>query len=341
MSESEEFWLSISSFGDSGITPQIWSKNIPLDRKELVLVSNYYAVVMGSASDNSLIGPLPVAYHPELLVMISRFETVDHRLQDPRVVKEGYKTQAFFMIFFKSSLDEVMSQMRRRIIERLAGWTKKVAEIEKVKMTDLKEIYLFVERLRNQDQFKPRIVSGEELGNRKLFARQIDFFSKIVEKPHQIDIISEEPAFLLAVQEALIVNGWTFIKEFKQFPEKGSFKIEVDKVSITGYLPAEKKLKLKGKSIIYFAEVCGKNTDKTTVNLFNQIIESMIKKQQVLLVMFCNDGNINFEESLLFETAASAVGKSVQMVHLSPGKKNFMDSLVTFMYQLHEKGSDS
>lgn len=333
MTEEDNFWLVVSNFTDKGITPRIYSQGIPLSESELTMINTYNASILNHITDEAIVGPLPVAYHPELLVLLYRFNLVDNEVKDKRIISEGGKTISVITIIYQTSLDDFFLESRRNVMELLAQWSHKFENISEIREEQIKELTREIEKFDQLETKVPRRFNSTD--ERKLLIRQLDFLRNFVKNKYTIDIISDFPIFLHTIREILFSEGHYAITHYETDQYRHNFSIMMSNISIEAKVSKEFKQTSKNRSYIYFAEVNGKETSKNTNTIFQKMVHSLGEKDQCLLMAYSPTKNIDFSNSPLFDTAKTASGKNISIVELS--EYDTLESIITFMYQLIDR----
>jgi len=333
MTEEDNFWLVVSNFTDKGITPRIYSQDIPLTKSELTMINTYYASILNHITDDAIVGPLPVAYHPELLVLLYRFDLVDSEVKDKRIISEGGKSLSVVTIIYRTSLDDFFLESRRNIMELLTQWSHKFENISEIREEQIKELAQEIEKFDQLETKVPRRFNSTD--ERKLLIRQLDFLRNFIRNKYTIEVISDFPIFLHTIREILFTEGHNAITHYETDQYRHNFSVLMSNISIEAKVSKEFKQSLKNRSYIYFAEVNGKETSKNTNEIFQKMVHSLGEKDQCLLMAYSPTKNIDFSNSPLFDTAKTASGKNISIVELS--EYDTLESIITFMYQLIDR----
>ena len=333
ITEEDNFWLVVSNFTDKGITPRIYSEGIPLNESELIMINTYYASILNHISDEALVGPLPVAYHPELLVLLYRFDIIDSEVKDQRIISEGGKCLSVITLIYRTSLDDFVLESRRKIIELFNQWINAFEDISEIQKEQIDSLYQGIEQLDQLETKVPRRFNS--IDERKLLIRQIDFLRNFVQTKYSIDIVSDFPIFIHTMREILFSEGHYAITSYKTDQYRHNFAITLSNIAIEATVSNDYKNTSKHKSYIYFAEVNGQKTSKVTTKIFKKMVNSLGEDDQCLLMAYSPAKTINFSNSPLFETAKTASGKNLSVVEMT--EYDSLESIITFMYQLIDR----
>ncbi|MHA1126722.1 MAG: hypothetical protein ACTSQX_13940 [Candidatus Heimdallarchaeota archaeon] len=333
MTEEDNFWLVVSNFTDKGITPRIYSQDVPLNESELIMINTYYASILSHISDEAIVGPLPVAYHPELLVLLYRFDLVDNEVKDKRIISEGGKSLSVVTIIYRTSLDDFFIQSRKNIMDLLAQWCNKFVNISEIQEEQIKLLKQEIEQFDQLETKVPqRFNSSDE---RKLLIRQLDFLRNFVKNKYAIEVISDFPIFLHTIREILFSEGHYAITHYNTDDYRHNYSVTMSNITIDAKVSNVFKHSSKNRSYIYFAEVNGESTSIKTNEIFQKMVNSLGEKDQCLLMAYSPSKHIDFSNSPLFETAKTASGKNISIVELT--EYDTLESIITFMYQLIER----
>ena len=333
MTEEENFWLVVSNFTDKGITPRIYSQGIPLNETELTMINTYYASILNHITDDAIVGPLPVAYHPELLVLLYRFDLVDSEIKDKRIISEGGKSLSVVTIVYRTSLDDFILESRRKIMELFTQWCKKFENISEIRKEQIDELS---QEIKNLDQLETKVPQRfNSSDERKLLIRQLDFLRNFVRTKYTIEVVSDFPIFLHTIREILFSEGHYAITHYETDEYRHNFSILLSNIALEAKVSNEFKQSPKHRSFIYFAEVNGEKTSARTNEIFQKMVNSLGEKDQCLLMAYSPTKNIDFSNSPLFDTAKTASGKNISIIELS--EYDSLESIITFMYQLIDR----
>ena len=333
MTEEDNFWLVVSNFTDKGIVPRIYSQGIPLSESELTMINTYTASILNHITDDAIVGPLPVAYHPELLVLLHRFHLVDNEIKDKRIISGGGKSLAVVTIVYRTSLDDFFLESRRNVMELLTQWCNKFENISEITEEQIKELSQEIEKFDQLETKVPQRFSSND--ERKLLIRQLDFLRNFIRNKYSIEIISDFPIFLHTVREILFSEGHYAITQYTTDEYRHNFSVMMSNITIEAKVSKEFKSASKNRSYIYFAEVNGEKTSAKTNEIFQKMVHSLGEKDQCLLMAYSPSKKIDFSNSPLFDTAKTASGKNISIVELT--EYDSLESINTFMYQLIDR----
>ena len=318
---------------DEGLSPRVYSDDIPLSKKELLSIIIYYAVILNYGVEGTICGPLPAAYHPDLLVLFYKFFIKDKQVKDLRVSKAGHFTPAFIIIFFKATFDNIIMNMRKEVANKFAHWTLNYQDMSEISENDLQKLELSLNEIEPKQTDQTFEINSVK--DSMLFIRQIDFLSNFVKEEYKLSIVSEDDKFLFILKKLFLTNGWDFIDNYHEINSSLNFEIKINKIKILFSKPTNTLIKPKNNSIIFFGDVSGSKTKESTIEFYKKILNKLNKNDQCLLYAFSTIGKINFQKSPLFNLSRLASGKNLSIVEL---ENNFsLVPIINFMYQLIER----
>ncbi|NHJ05824.1 MAG: hypothetical protein EAX90_13440, partial [Candidatus Heimdallarchaeota archaeon] len=194
MPNSCDCWVVISNFTEKGITPRIYSEDIPIKETELKVLNTYYASILNYTTEDSIIGPLPVAYHPELFVLLYRFDIIDNNVNDKRVIAVKGKTLGLITIFYNTKYDEIFVNSRKEIFDLLISWIKKFDNISQIDDFHINKLSEQIKNIELLDSYSDQEMGTDE--EYKLINRQLDFLAKFVRGEFNLQIISDSLTYL-------------------------------------------------------------------------------------------------------------------------------------------------
>lgn len=323
--------IILSSFGDTGIQAKAQNNSIPLRQEEFGIVMNYYASVLSYTADKSLIGPLPVAYHPELLIFIYNFQVKDRSVKDNRVKNNGYKTPGFVFFVVPTNYDDCFTYKKKEILDECYLWTQEfsdVAEVDKKGIQKLEQsIITHITPAVNH-----QVLEDDYSREGKLLIRQIRLLSRVVVDSYNIHVLSNEPLYNTTIKRLLFRYGWDSVSHYTG--NNGSFQLAMDKVGLWGsHLKDFKMGGSKGsQSFILFLDM-----DENHIRMFERIIESLERNELCLMVY--TDRTRPFDQSPYAHILTTkGMGKNISLVEAT-GSQKVLESVNTFFYQLIEKNN--
>ena len=333
MLENCECWVVVSNFTEKGIVSRRYSKSIPIKEKDLNVLNTYYASILNYTKDDVLIGPLPVAYHPELLVLMYKFDIIDSEIKDKRIMDKEGKTLGVVSFFYNIQYDESILNSRKDILQQVKNWCNKFKDISQIDDSQIDTLNRQIKSVESMD-----LTNGIHIGSDeeyKLINRLLDFLAKSIRGQFDLQIISDTTAYLDIIKDIIFKYGSKSITSYKKDPNKLLSEIKIGTLSVHLQSSNDFKEFSKNKSFIYFAEIGDMYASQKTLYTFQSLVDSLANNEQCLLCIYSPNKQFNLPGSPLFDIASSATGKNLSVFELTNNQT--LEPIIIFLYQLIER----
>ncbi|MFW9993151.1 MAG: hypothetical protein ACFFD4_14000 [Candidatus Odinarchaeota archaeon] len=353
--------LAAFKFGDLGIET-IVTETIPFlkDQDELVIIGNFYALVMGSEGiekKSPLVGPLPVVHYHDQLLMIFGSSITDETIKDERVIRSGHKTRCFVFIFFPASYDGIISRFRPAVRDLLVSWFRnkeKVSDITSENLTDLRKEQEKMVKIALQNQ--NHTLNNPDFSFSSAFMKHFELLSMLssfTKRSTKIGVFGNIESITGVIQGILSRNNFFSVEGMMRIPEKNHWVFKFSKLYVeisqmesgdsTGFLNAGRdnysriwrEYPKDYDGVLAMYNISGFETD-TSENL-NLILSSLpVESPLSLLISYSPSFEGNIKSIGIPEVLSHFAGKTVTLIETTTEEKEVGDTQLALI-ELVEK----
>ena len=341
MSRKTENFLCLLSFTDRGVDPFRTMEMPFLDEKELMLIGNYYSIVVGQADTEGLYGPLPVAYHTEYLLYVYTFKIKNKNAKDQRIIKSDYIVPASLLILFPTTDEYYANQSRDKIANGIKVWRTKFTDISEITRKQLdalnSSLAFAMEKEKNQQ------VMSETEKITVVLSKSIELLHNVSNyhnKQLKILIAGTDKALLQLSRMAFLNRNGQLIDSFSS--DRNSLKISLGKinfqiVNVDDEKPnVQKYLSNDLAGVMYF----GNYENEKLGNIHSQQLEEIIKHtNQNSLISFAISQNkepIAVDQTKLPEYLSKGIGRTISLFDLANENMNIGRAILESLDKLVE-----